>query len=155
MVEMGQGQRHSVVMMLEELFPGLADGDFRVTSPKTNRYNCIAWAAGDINNWWWPSAGTREFWPPLVPRERTLSAFEQAFATLGYVACSSDLVEAGFEKVAIFAEPSGLPTHAARQLSNGRWTSKLGTMEDIEHDLKDIEGEIYGEVIRILKRPIT
>lgn len=29
----------------------------------------------------------------------------------------------------------------ARQLPNGRWTSKLGEVEDIEHDLSDLEYE--------------
>lgn len=39
----------------------------------------------------------------------------------------------------------GIPSHAARQLPNGRWTSKCGQAEDIEHDLRDLEGRLYGK----------
>ncbi|MCI0637958.1 MAG: hypothetical protein L0Y72_23715 [Gemmataceae bacterium] len=39
-----------------------------------------------------------------------------------------------------------MPTHAARQLPTGRWSSKLGPSEDIEHDLHALEGEIYGTI---------
>jgi hypothetical protein len=35
------------------------------------------------------------------------------------------------------------PTHAARQLPSGRWTSKLVLREDIEHDLHALSGEAY------------
>jgi hypothetical protein len=45
-----------------------------------------------------------------------------------------------------------MPTHAARQLPNGRWSSKLGKLEDIEHALDDICGSAYGSVVPVLKR---
>jgi hypothetical protein len=85
--------------------------------------------------------------------EETLDAFVAAFATLGYVPCSGEEPENGFEKVALFAR-GGMPTHAARQLSDGRWTSKLGLREDIEHDLHAVSGDLYGTVVLVLKRPI-
>ena len=59
-------------------------------------------------------------------REETLTAFEQAFVSLGYTGCAEEAAEVGFEKIAVFADQDGLPTHAARQLIGGRWTSKLG-----------------------------
>ena len=44
-------------------------------------------------------------------------------------------------------------THAARQLPNGKWTSKLGRDIDIEHDsVDDIAGSVYGEVLRLMRR---
>ena len=46
------------------------------------------------------------------------------------------------------------PKHAARQLPSGRWTSKLGFLEDIEHALHDLEGTEYGAVVLVMKRPI-
>lgn len=33
-----------------------------------------------------------------------------------------------------------------------RWTSKLGELEDIEHDLTDLEGAAYGKVVLLMKR---
>jgi hypothetical protein len=89
-----------------------------------------------------------------VPREVSCNAFVAAFLTLGYAACADESVEPGFEKVALFADPEGVPTHAARQLPTGRWTSKLGQSEDIEHELRALEGPIYGTVVAILKRPV-
>ena len=49
----------------------------------------------------------------------------------------------------------GIPTHAARQLRSGRWTSKLGQAEDIEHELRALEGAIHGAVVLILKRQVA
>jgi hypothetical protein len=61
-------------------------------------------------------------WPSGVPREVTLNAFIQAFATLGYMLCQDAVLEVGFEKIAFYAirEPDGSfsPTHAAKQLPN-------------------------------------
>lgn len=84
-----------------------------------------------------------------------MSGFQALFALFGYLPCAEEDVEEGFEKVALFADSSGNPKHAARQLTTGRWTSKLGRMEDIEHELRDLEGAIYGSVVLILKRPLT
>ena len=81
-----------------------------------------------------------------------------AFASLGYPVCAGEDLEAGYERIALFADGDGRPTHAARQLLNGRWSSKLGKAEDIEHGLHDLEGALYGSVVLILKRlvpPLT
>jgi hypothetical protein len=137
---------------LEQLFPGLAGNIYQETSPPNGDYNCIAWAAEDTQRWWWPSENEdMEYWPPGVVREQTQSAFIAAFATLGYVVCDSEDLEVGFEKIALFANTEG-PTHAARQLSTGRWSSKLGTMVDIEHALHDLEGMLYGAVVLVMRR---
>jgi hypothetical protein len=141
-------------MELEELFPYLADSGYQVTSPRDDLYNCIAWAAGDTTDWWWPGANPDlEYWPPGIPRAVSLAAFEAVFATLGYVVCAAADLEPGIEKITLYANAVGKPTHGARQLTNGRWTSKLGKREDIEHALHDLEGELYGTVVRIMKRP--
>ena len=59
--------------------------------------------------------------------------------------CGNGSLEDGYEKVAIYARDGEL-THAARQLRDGRWTSKLGKYEDIEHDsLEALYGDGYGE----------
>lgn len=92
------------------------------------------------------------YWPPGVPREETLAAFEAAYDTLGYSRCESAQFEPGFTKVAVYAKGT-VPAHAARQLPDGRWTSKLGEREDIEHLTPELlEGEVYGYVSLILRR---
>jgi len=144
-----------MVNPLEEYFPGLAKGDYQLTSPKDPIYNCIAWAVGEMGKWWWPGPNPEEeYWPAGLPREVSLPAFRLALASIGYVECQDSGLEPGQEKVALFADSKGKPTHAARQLSNGRWTSKLGKLDDIEHNLHDLEGQVNGSVTLIMKRPI-
>jgi hypothetical protein len=144
-----------MVNPLEQIFPGLSTGDYQITSPSDPDYNCIAWVVGDTRKWWWPGPDLeREYWPVGVDREITLAAFQTTLATLGYVGCVGEELEPGFEKVAVFAAGQGKPRHAARQLPNGRWTSKLGQGPDIEHSLHDLEGAVYGLVVLLMKRPL-
>lgn len=145
-----------MVEHIKSAFPKLADGNFQITSERDDAYNCIAWAAGDLQRRWWPSENPNDaYWPADISTERDVSAFEAAFATLGYVVCDHEGPELGFEKIALFVDENQTPTHAARQLTNGRWTSKLGKAEDIEHDLYDLEGECYGAVSVVMKRRIA
>ena len=136
---------------LQTLFPGLRATPFRITSPADRKYNCIAWAANDATDWWWPDGKAPDaVWPESAARELTLSEFMGAFSEIGYVVGGDESLERGFEKIALFVDVAGTPTHAARQLPSGAWTSKLGNAADIEHDLRALEGEIYGAVALIL-----
>jgi hypothetical protein len=60
-------------------------------------------------------------------------------------------LESGFEKIALYAL-EGHPKHAARQLPDGAWSSKLGKYIDIAHSLNGLEGTVYGQVVGFLKR---
>jgi hypothetical protein len=134
------------------IFPRLTADDYRITSPATWDYNCIAWTAGVVTGWWWPVPYDCD-WPTAIPREETLDAFLMAFATLGYAPCVGAELEPGVEKIALYAR-EGTPTHAARQLPNGVWSSKLGPNVDIEHaTLETIGGGVYGEPVAVLGRP--
>ena len=65
-------------------------------------------------------------------------------------------LEPGSEKVVIFVDNEGLPTHAARQLTDGSWTSKLGSWQDNQHQhLQALAGtaSIYGVVALIMRPP--
>jgi len=144
-----------MVTRFEDLFPGLRGSPYQVTAPPDPSYNCLAWAAGVTDAWWWPSGDPQQvYWPSGVPREETLGAVAAAFATLGYATCKHEGVEIGYEKIAFFANAAGVPTHAARQSSKGRWSSKLGQLERIEHALRDLEGAAYGVVALLMKRPL-
>jgi hypothetical protein len=140
---------------IEKLFPSLQDTKYNIASPRALEYNCIAWAVGETVTCWWPDRLNIGYWPPGVPREETLEAFIRAFETLGYTTCdvAEYRYEQGFEKIAIYADSSGKPTHASRQLRSGRWTSKLGSLEDIEYEFDAISGSQYGSVAVIMKRP--
>jgi len=135
----------------EALFPDLTRTGYRVTSPSDAVYNCVAWAAGLTDSWWWPDPDGFDYWPTGIDRDRTVPAFTAALSTVGYSPCGDGLLETGWEKAAIYATDEG-PTHAARQLPDGRWTSKLGPDEDIEHALEGLCGAAYGVVVQFLRR---
>jgi hypothetical protein len=134
---------------IELAFPSLVNSGYRITSRATSEYNCIAWAAGECDRWWWPDS--EYYWPENVPHSISLDAFIAAYATLGYTPTTEIVHEPGVEKIAIYTR-DGKPTHASRQLPSGRWTSKLGNAEDIEHAFDDLIGQIYGTISCILAR---
>jgi len=136
---------------IEQAFPNLKDAGYQITSPQNRKYNCIAWAVGDQSRWWQPEPSIF-YWPAGVDREISVEAYVAAFAAVGYVECDGDQPEDGCEKIALYAL-NNKPTHAARQLNNGLWTSKLGQVEDVEHTLDGLVGNKYGTVIKFLKRP--
>ena len=137
---------------MEQLFPNLAAEGYTATSLASHRYNCIAWAAGRDDRWWWPDPQLVYFWPDTIPRRETLDVIVEAFATLGYRQCPDGKVEDRFEKIAIY-QSDGLPSHVARQLPGGNWTSKLGPNIDITHTLPGLEGPEYGLVAVFMRRP--
>ena len=145
-----------MVTRLEDLFPKLRGARYRISAPPDPTYNCLAWAAGVSDAWWWPAGDPGQvYWPINAANKETLEALKAAFVTLGYAECDHELVEPGYEKVAFFANKAGVPTHAARQLLTGDWTSKIGQLECIDHALRDLEGDEYGTVALVMKRPRT
>jgi len=83
----------------------------------------------------------------------SLEQFIKAFESEGYKVCKHERFQNGFEKVAIYVDGTGEPTHAARSLPNGMWSSKMGMGEDIEHTtLRVVEGKQYGAAKAYLKR---
>lgn len=136
-------------------FPNLGREGWQRTSEPAN-YNCIAFAAGDLHRFWWPNLYAPEpsddYWPTGVPNEETVAAFVSALATRGFTPCADGEMEAGFEKLALYAL-HGTPKHAAVQQPNGRWRSKLGPHEDVETTLQGLVGPCYGDVVQFLRRP--
>ena len=136
---------------IEEEHPGLKGSGYEITSESTDIYNCIAWAAEDDTDWWSHTPGN--YWPPSVPRSPEVWALVQVFETLGYLVSESREREPGYDKVAVYAR-NGEWTHAARQLEDGQWTSKVGPFEDITHPSPDnLADEVYGSVHCIMRRP--
>lgn len=142
-----------LLRVMKGSFPNITEVNSRPTSPHDEGYNCIAWAAEDTDYWWWPDAMGQYYWPPDVPREETVEAFVHAYGLQGYSQRSDATLEPGKQKVAIYADRNGKPTHAARQLADGWWASKLGRQIDIEHEFSALEGPEYGSVTVILARP--
>ena len=140
---------------LEVAIPGLNLTRWHPASPEDYHYNCIAFAIGDTHNWWEPSGMRIHYWPPGIPPEYSLESYSRAYEIHGYTRCASGELEADYEKIALFVDEFGIPSHASYQLESGIWISKLGEWEDIEHDsLQALEGDDnYGTVAAYLRRP--
>lgn len=39
---------------IEKIYSNLTPTSYKITSPDTIDYNCVAWAAEDQEKWWWP-----------------------------------------------------------------------------------------------------
>jgi hypothetical protein len=137
-------------MIPSAALPRLTAQNHQITSPTTGDSNCIAWAAEDTENWWQPGV----FWPLEVGSDDVgIGSLVQAFRFLDYEICAGGSLESGFLKVALYADGQ-FYTYAARQLPSGKWTSKLGRAEDIEHDTpEDVADGVYGSVVQFMKRP--
>ncbi|MEF2597607.1 MAG: hypothetical protein UIV44_00530 [Bacteroidales bacterium] len=156
---MGKGVEAARLDVINE-FPGLLNDDnFEVTSPVDPSYNCIAWAYQIKGRWMWPPAGAPTYLDAVTywPDENAsidVEQFVKAFREKGYEKCEDDSFEVGYRKIALYITSGTTKcTHAARQLSNGFWTSKLGPQYDIQHSSpKEIEGRWYGKVYCYMKR---
>jgi len=140
-------------MTPNEAFPHLTPNNHRITSPASDAYNCIAWSAEDMEHWWQPNV----FWPiEAPPNDYGVGVLEKLFNALGYEDCGMDLgLESGVEKVALFGN-SVYYTHAARQLTNGKMTSKLGKGANIEHYTpENVARGVYGDLVQVMKRTIS
>lgn len=133
--------------------PSLNKRNNDVASDDDPQYNCVAFAAGVTNRKWWPVFHPDFYWPPHAPKINSITSFVAAFSTLGYVECDDGAVEKGFEKVAFYVR-DGQPTHAARQMINGKWKSKLGDWYDIEHTEDAVSSGDYGKIEKYMKRPL-
>ena len=126
----------------------------KIKSPIDPSYNCFAFAVEITDIPWAPVKQGGVYWPAGVPFEDTLDAYSQAYASRGYEPCQSADIELGYEKIVIY-ELDGKPWHAARQLENGNWVSKMGSAVDIEHPEADsLEGPM-GHVALIMRRERT
>lgn len=134
-------------------FPNLTPRNHRAIGPATYEFNCIAWACGNSRQWWQP--GPHFYWPiSCDPDDATVQNLLVALTTVGFQICSDRSLETAFEKIAVYATPTEY-THAARLMSNGKWTSKLGVDVLIEHDApEDVAGGIYGNLLLFMRRQI-
>lgn len=137
--------------MFEKDFPKLSSPLSKKTSEPTQQYNCVAWAFEDNTRWWWPKRGG--YWPTAYTGRTVQEAFEDLLAAGGWEPTGTQTFESGFKRIAIYSKlQDGQPTHVARQLLSGLWSSKLGQDMDLTHDLQDLAGPTYGTMISVFRK---
>ena len=108
-----------------------------------------------MDAWWQALNEPGYFWPDNLPLDDRIETLVCVFEQLGFELCVNETLEIGYEKVAIHGH-HGLYEHMARQLSSGKWTSKLGKYYDIEHATLDVlTGLEYGSVVSILRKRLV
>lgn len=133
-------------------FPSLSGEDFKILEPPSRNFNCVAFAAGDTTRIWDYNEGY--YWPPWATRDSRMESLKEVFAGLGYESCVDGTTEDGYRKVALYEE-KGTTQHAALQVSNGRWRSKMGQGPVIEHHKPEsLSGEVYGVPTTFMKKAL-
>lgn len=116
---------------IEDRFPKLAANGYSLTSVPTDAYNCVAWVARDVQQWWAP--GVDGYHWPLSSQEDSLDNFVALFNSLGFQECPDGALVSDTEKIAIYGSNDEFE-HVAFQRFDGTWSSKLGELGDIRHD---------------------
>lgn len=125
----------------EKYFPNL--GNWVCKSKPTRTYNCLAFAVGDESRRWEPYGF---YWPDGAKRGYTYDCLVEAYKMEGFEPCADGNLVDGREKIAIYINDQGGFRHAARQEPDGRWKSKLGDEEDIEHEAPEsLSSDVYGQ----------
>ena len=132
-------------------FPNLRNEGFVMVEPPSSVYNCIAYAAGDTSQWW--AHLPNRYWPSHATRSNGIASLREVFAGMGFEQCDDSRVEGGYQKVALYEE-HGIWAHAAVQLPNGAWRSKMGRGPVIEHrSPESLAGGDYGDPTVFMRRP--
>jgi hypothetical protein len=131
-------------------FPRLTD-EFEVIRPNSTSYNCIAWSLGYTDRWIWPAQNGGQVY---------FSDFDDLYTRHGFKKATTMSFDksAKYDKVVLYAKANDWnilePTHAAKQQSDGSWTSKVGKLPVIRHlHPNDLEGSSYGQPYVIYLRP--
>ena len=140
---------------LKSYWPNLkVNSNFDFTSLRTDiatpltpkNYNCVAWAIG-VNDKWMDMPNYFQDYFDLDPDtvDHSVDGYADVLTRYGFERCDDSNIENGFEKIAIYGDGERVFTHVCRQLANGKWTSKMGEWEDIEHSsLEALSGADYG-----------
>ena len=138
-------------LQIQRHFPNLIKGNnFAFTSEQTEDYNCIAWITEVIDDW-------KQLYEENGNVIRNSENYISYFRDLGFEITDKLDLEDNTLKIVIYIESnSNHFKHVARQLNTGKWTSKLGDWEDIQHDTpNDLVGQSYGDKLVIMSRKIN
>lgn len=113
-------------------FPKLDVDKAVVTADATPEYNCISWTVGETHQWFWP--------PEMHPDVSENEAFDRFYDSYGFKPSETG-------EVARWRNDEGLTHGCVSGPEHGpRWESKCGAALRIQHDLNELESDIYGHV---------
>lgn len=128
------------------------DPNFKLLSPSTYDYNCIAFAMGMQDRWVDHCSEIPWHWWPPVERGSSVKHLIDAFQYFGFEECGmDDTPDDLYDKVALYSDIDGW-THAARIVTEGIYHSKFGESYDGCHSRGDVLQAQYGKVCLIMRR---
>jgi hypothetical protein len=135
-----------------------ADIDWVTASDPLQTYNCFGFALGYLQ-WWEPPvfidgvcANPETVWPSNS-ESIDIDAYIAAARTEGFVESPDAAWEQGFETIMLyFTEKNREFQHAARLVSPGIWTSKMGSGSDIMHSIDGVDSIRFGTGRVYMKR---
>lgn len=139
---------------LISVFPNLRDDEnFKILSPQTQVYNCIAWAMNFNDRWVDIAEIPGHWWPNGVVKSLSPDALVQAFEAVGFETTSDKTPEDGYDKVVLYKNTSREEwTHASRIITESIGYSKFGAEWDGHHSIYSISGNVYGTPYCWMKR---
>lgn len=127
------------------------DVNFRLTSPSTFEYNCIAHAMG-MNDRWVDHLDIPWHWWPPVAKGDSVNHLKLAFEYFGFEECGTDDdIDDRYDKIVIY-QNSDEWTHAARVSEKGVYHSKFGASYDGFHSCGDVLEALYGNPCIVMRR---
>jgi hypothetical protein len=140
------------VRAIEDRFPKLVADGYGLTSSPTDGYNCVAWVARDVEQWWAP--GVDGYHWPLPSHDDSLTNFMALFRSLDFEECFDGVLQPDMEKIAIYGNDDEFE-HVAFQRADGSWSSKLGELGDIRHDRLDSIAGPGGDLTPRPRQPLS
>jgi hypothetical protein len=127
-------------------------GNYTKTSDETILYNCVAYVLGEYDKIY-SSYEEEGIWIDGLEKTHTPKNYADFFKKIkGFEICKNADFDDKYEKIAIYGLEDEF-LHVAIQLQNGKWSSKIGEYEDIEHNsLKAVGGGRYGYPIIFMQR---
>lgn len=125
--------------------------NFGFTSVQTWDYNCVMWSLNIDDDW-------KDFFyteDGYVSPDQSINPYINFFKERGFQICENGELEPGQTKICIYSK-NGIFSHVSRLMENGRWASKMGNYEDIEHLSEfDVSGIGYGKPETYMKKAMA
>jgi len=116
------------------------------------RYNCIAFAFGDVKRWWWPDGAN--YWPLPIQSRDVAAEFERLLRHFAFMQVTDGSYKKDSHTIAVLYQ-DGEPLHACRQISENIWVSKMGRNFDIHHSPPGVLlGQKYGNHFSVFRRSV-
>lgn len=114
-------------------------------------YNCISHTLNIKNKWSWPKSVDSDNYWPISNISETIDAFDEFYEYHGFTKTNMNKIYLGKNKIVLYSIGE-IPKHAALQIKDDLYESKMGRGEIIRHDPFDIENSIYGNIVRLYEK---